>query len=757
MTADNIEQRVDELLARMTLREKIHQLSSLAPWVSGRTWSEILLDGKGRFSPAKAKRFISKHGIGGLTCLVHNLKPRHAARVINAVQRFVKKHTRLGIPVLIHDEALHGLTAVGSTAFPQSTGLAAMWDPGLMRRVGVVIGREARARGVRQILAPTVNITRDVRCGRTEETYGEDPYLVSRKAVAYVKGVQSQGVACTLKHFAANFVGDGGRDSAAIELSERMLREVCFPAFRAAVEEAGALGVMAAYNSVDGSPCTSNRWLLTDVLRGEWGFRGIVVADYLSVDQVHNCHCVAASPADAGRQSVEAGMDVELPHFVCFKEMIELASRGGVSIEAIDTAVRNVLRVKALTGVLDDASASPPEVSRVTRCAAHRALALKTAQKAIVLLKNEDDLLPLGRDIRTVAVLGPNANEGLLGSYSATGAQGITPLAGLRNRAGKRLTIRYAWGCDASGDDTKGIQKAVRAASGADVAILVAGNRLETEGEGRDRSCLDLPGMQEQLILDVAATGTPVVVVLVTGGAVTMGRWIDKVSAVLYAWYPGEQGGNAIADVLTGRVSPGGRLPFTLPRTASQLPLVYNPKPSGRSSDYWDLRGEQAMFPFGFGLSYTTFTYSNLRVTPRRIAPDGAVKVRVDVRNSGARRGDEVVQLYLSDLQASVVRPVRELKGFRRISLAPGQKRTVEFPLGRKELTMLDRDLNPVVEPGVFEVAVGGHSQAGLRARFEVTGSPGTAGSPNIDKPVTERSQPLIMADGAALKKSRDK
>jgi len=751
MTADNIEQRINEILARMTLREKIHQLSSLAPWVSGRTWSEILLDRKGTFSPAKAKRFISKHGIGELTCLVHNLKPRHAARVISAIQRFVKKHTRLGIPVLIHDEALHGLTAVGSTAFPQSTGLAAMWDPTLMQRVGAVIGLEARARGVRQILAPTVNITRDVRCGRTEETYGEDPYLASRKAVAYVKGVQSQGVACTLKHFAANFVGDGGRDSAAIDLSERMLREVCFPAFRAAVEEGGALGVMAAYNSVDGSPCTSSRWLLTDILRGEWGFEGIVVADYLSVDQVHNLHRVADNPADAGRQSVEAGMDVELPHFVCFKEMIDLAAQGGVSIEAIDTAVRNVLRVKARIGVLDDPMARPSEVSKITRCKEHRALALKAARKAIVLLKNEGGILPLDREVRSVAVIGPNADEGPLGSYSATGARGVTTLEGLRRRAGARLAIRYARGCDHIGEDTKGIARAVKAASQSDVAIVVAGNRIDTEGEGRDRSCLDLPGMQEKLILDVAATGTPVVVVLVTGGAVTMGRWIDKVSAVLYAWYPGEQGGNAIADVLTGRYNPGGRLPFTLPRTASQLPLVYNPKPSGRGADYWDLRGEQAMFPFGFGLSYTTFKYSNLRATPRRIPASAVVKVRVDVRNSGARRGDEVVQLYLSDLQASVVRPVRELKGFRRISLSPGQKKTVEFALGRKELTMLDRDLNPVVEPGVFEVTVGGHSQAGLRARFEVVGSKGTKESLDIDKPVTERSQPLVMADGAAL------
>jgi len=671
--------------------------------------------------------------------------------VISAVQRFVKKHTRLGIPVLVHDEALHGLTCVGSTAFPQSTGLAAMWNPNLMRRVGVAIGREARARGVRQVLAPTVNITRDVRCGRTEETYGEDPYLASRKAVAYVKGVQSQGVACTLKHFAANFVGDGGRDSAEIHVSERMLREVCFPAFRAAIEEGGALSVMAAYNSVDGSPCTSNRWLLTDVLRKEWGFKGIVVADYLSVDQVHNCHCVADSPADAGRQSVEAGMDVELPHFVCFKEMIEMAARGKVSIEAIDTAVRNVLRVKSMIGVLDDPLANPAETAAVTRCADHRALALKTAREAMVLLKNDGDVLPMARNIRNLAVLGPNANEGPLGSYSATEAHGITPLEGLRSRLGKRLTIHHVRGCDADGDETKGIARAVKAAARSDLAVLVMGNRLETEGEGRDRSCLDLPGMQEKLILDVAATGTPVVVVIMTGGAVTMGRWIDKVSAVLYAWYPGEQGGHAIADVLTGRYNPGGRLPFTLPRTASQLPLYYNPKPSGRSSDYWDLRGEQAMFPFGFGMSYTTFKYSNLRISPRRISPAGTVQVKVDVRNSGTRRGDEVVQLYLSDLQASVVRPVRELKGFRRISLAPGQKKSVVFALGRKELTMLDRDLNPIVEPGVFEVAVGGHSQAGLRTRFEVTGAPGAGEDLDMDAPVTTRSQPLVMADGAAL------
>jgi len=714
------DERADDLLQRMTLEEKVHQMSSYAPWVSNRSWEEIFLDKKGKFSVRQAREFIGRQGIGQLTCCLHNVKPRHAATISNALQRFFAERTRLGIPPIIHDEALHGLTAHGSTSFPQSIGLASTWDPALMEKISTAIGKETRSRGIHQVLSPTINLARDPRCGRTEETYGEDPYLASRMAVAFVRGVQSQGVAATLKHFVANFVGEGGRDSGEIHLSERYLRETCFAAFEAAVREAGALSVMSSYNSLHGAPCTSNRWLLVDVLRNEWGFKGFVVSDYCSVEQIHTGHRVAETSGEAGKQAAEAGLDVELPHIDSYKKMIPLAKKGEVSSEAIDFCVRNILRVKFMLGLFENAGGDPAYAAAISDCPEHRQLALEAARKAIVLLKNERNALPIGKDVRSVAVIGPNANAVRLGGYSASVVKVVTPLKGIRNRFPKRVKIGFAEGCAVEGDSKDGFDKAVKLASKSDVAVLVMGNASETEGENRDRSNLDLPGVQEELILEIAKTGTPVVVVLVTGSAVTMGKWIDEVGAVLTAWYPGEEGGHAIADVLMGRCDPGGRLPITFPKTMGQLPLYYSYKPDGRGHDYVDLRGEPAMFPFGYGLSYTTFRYSNLKIAPKSIAPGGSVRVSVDVRNSGSRKGDEVLQLYLSDLYGSVCRPNKELKGFSRVALGPGQKKTVEFILTEKELRFLDRHMEYVVEPGAFEVMVGRSSADGLRGRFEV-------------------------------------
>jgi len=716
----SVDRRVEDLLGRMTLDEKVYQLGSFAPWISKRSWEQIFLDKAGKFSPAKARRYIPKRGIGQLTCGLHNVMPRKAATIANGLQRVVAAHTRLGIPLLIHDEALHGLTAQDSTSFPQSIGLAATWNTKLVRRIAAAIGGETRSRGIHQVLAPTINIARDVRCGRTEETYGEDTHLASRMAVAFVKGVQGEGVAATLKHYVANFVGDGGRDSGEIHLSERYLREACFPAFEAAVREGGAMSVMSSYNAVDGVPCTSNRWLLVDVLRGEWGFRGYTVSDYVSVEQICTGHRTAESIGEAGKAAVEAGLDVELPHIVAYEKMLDLAKRGEVSAEAIDTSVRNVLRVKFMLGLFENPGADPAAAARVANCPAHRKLALDAAREAIVLLKNEKAALPLGKHVRSIAVIGPNADVERLGGYSTAVTKVTTVLGGLRARTKRGVDVRFAEGCKPDGDSKDGFAKATALAARCDVAVLVMGNCLETEGENRDRSNLDLPGVQEDLIREVAATGTPVVVVLITGGAVTMTGWLDKAGAVLLAWYPGQEGGYAVADVLLGESNPSGRLPISLPRTCGQLPLYYSYKPDGRGHDYNDLRGEPALFPFGFGLSYTTFKYSNLKVAPRAIAPGGRVKVAVDVANTGSRTGDEVVQLYLQDLYGSVSRPNRELKAFRRISLRPGQTKTVEFTLGEKQLRFLDRHMKYIVEPGTFEVTVGGNSLTGLRRRFKV-------------------------------------
>jgi len=714
-----IEGRIEDLLGRMTLEEKVYQMGSVVClwWDHS---AELLRDRQKRFSPAKARKVIGKRGLSQLGWVVRSLPPNDGARFANAAQKFAREETRLGIPFIIHDEALHGLMAQGSTSYPQAIAMASSWDPEMMQRISVAIGKETSSRGIQQVLSPAMDIARDPRCGRTEESYGEDPFLAARMAHAFVKGVQSQGVIATPKHFVANFVGNGGRDSHEIHFSKRILREVYFPPFEAAIKEAGALSIMAAYNAVDGEPCSSNAWLLNEVLRGEWGFRGMVVSDYQSVPYIHTKHRTAASLAEAGKKAVEAGMDVELPEMAAFAPMLKLAEKGGVSLEAIHACVRNVLRVKFQLGLFENPFVNPSKAAKVCDCAEHRSLALEAGRKGIVLLKNQVGALPLSRTVTSIAVIGPNAMEARLGGYSGSGIKLVSPLQGIRKRAGKGAHVTFAEGCKIRDDSRDGFRSAVDAAARSDVVILCMGNTSDTEGEDKDRCNLDLPGVQEDLILAVAATGTPVMVVLINGSAVTMGRWIDKVQAVVEAWYPGEEGGTAIAEVLFGDCNPSGRLPITFPKTTGQAPLYYNAKPSGRKDDYVDLRGEQTLFPFGFGLSYTRFKYTNLKVTPKTIEAMGEVTVSVDVQNTGKRKGDEVVQLYLSDLYASVSRPIKELKGFQRVTLGAGQKRRVSFRLGERELRMLDKHLHWVVEPGAFEVVVGGNSQAGVRAKFKV-------------------------------------
>lgn len=706
-----IEERVEDLLEKMTIEEKIYQMCAL-----GR--DELLKNGK--FSPQKAKEKIGK-GIGQISCVLRHFSPKEGANLANEIQKFAIEQTRLGIPIIIHDEALHGCMAKNSTSFPQSIALASTWDPELLEKVAVAIGKETRSRGIHQCLSPTINIARDPRCGRTEETYGEDPYLASRMAVAFVKGVQSQRVVTTPKHYAANFVGDGGRDSNAIHFSERILREIYFPAFEASVKEAGALSIMAAYNSIDGTPCSCDKWLLTDVLKREWGFKGFVVSDYGSVLGILEKHRVAGTKAEAAKKAAEAGLDVELPKIQCYGELIGLTKEGRLSEEVVNECVRRVLWGKFWLGLFDDPYVDPDYAEKICDCEEHRKLALEAALKSIVLLKNSNKILPLGKDVKSIAVIGPNANEIRLGGYSGYGMKVVTPLEGIKNRAPKDVEVHFTQGCKVADTSKEGFKEAVNIAKKSDLAVLFMGNSEETEGEGRDRCDLDLPGVQEELIEEIWQVGKPIIVVLINGSAITMSKWIDKVEGVIEAWYPGEEGGNAIADVLFGNYNPGGRLPITFPKRTGQLPLYYNYRPTGRGYDYVDLRGEdQALFPFGYGLSYTSFEYSNLKITPDRIAPNGSVKVSVEVQNTGEREGDEVVQLYLRDVLSSVSRPLKELKGFKRITLKPGEKTTVEFLLTEKEFSFLDRHMERVIEPGTFEVMVGGNSAQGLCGRFEV-------------------------------------
>ena len=706
----SIESRVSELLSRMTWEEKVAQLGSMLPFTDWGEFSRSTLPERIEKVMAYPSEKASK--IGNLSIFLRDLPPRQAARKSNEICRFALEHE--GIPPIIHDEGLHGIVANDGTSFPQSIHMASSWDPALLEEVAQAIGRETRARGIRQLLSPTINIARDPRCGRTEETYGEDPLLAAEMAVAFVRGVQSQGVVTTPKHFAANFVGDGGRDSNAIHFSERLMREIYFPAFEAAVRRGGALSIMAAYNSFDGLPCSCNPWLLTEVLREEWGFQGYVVSDYDSVIHILEKHQVAADKKETSKRAVEAGMDVELPYAQCYASpMLEGIQDGSISKEAIDEAVRRVLRVKFWLGLFDHPYVDEEQAVQVSHSPAHQDLALQMAREGIVLLKNEKETLPIPKSVRSIAVIGPQADELALGGYTWDGYANdrfTTPLQAIRARAGERLSVSFAKGCTITGEISGGIAEAVRLASQAQFVILCLGNNHQTEGEQRDRASLDLPGVQPQLVKAVSALGIPSAVVLINGSAITMTDWIDHVGAILEAWYPGEKGAAAITEILFGDTNPSGKLPITFPRTTGQLPLYYNYKPSGRITSYIDKAGT-ALFPFGHGLSYTSFAYRGLKLNIEAKPSGPVLCAALEITNTGSRPGIEIVQLYIHDKVASLARPVQELKAFQRVALAPGETKSVIFHLDVQVLGMYDQHLHWIVEPGEFEVLVGSSAE----------------------------------------------
>ena len=843
----NIEKRVDDLLKRMTLAEKVAQLQSV-------------------LSVSKTRALIPPEGLGGVGPLLRPLPAEKAAARANEIQNEALTTTRLGIPVMIHDEALHGVVGNGATSFPQAIALAATWDPELMNRVAEVIGREARTRGIRQVLSPVVNLARDVRWGRVEETYGEDPYLSSAMGAAFCSAIEAQNVATTPKHFVAN-VGDGGRDSYPINYSERLLREMYFPPFRACFEQGHASSVMSAYNSLNGLPCSANPWLLTDVLRKEWGFIGFVVSDYGSAAGIMNMHHVAADEAAAASLGLAAGLDVELPDvYIYGNPLLRAVQDGRVSMKTLDEAVRRVLRVKFRLGMFDHRMVDPDSAAAENSNPSHRALAREAAAKAVVLLKNDRNILPLRKDISSIAVIGPAAEDVELGGYSGFGMKTVSVLEGIRTSVSPSTKILSATGCaigfsaippvpsaclvpaggspqqhglrgeyfdnislrgtpvivrtdsvinfdwamgspasalpvdsfsvrwtgtitppvsgvyrfGASTDDglrlyldgklmidswfDRGrtmdfvevrmdagraydvrmeyyensgyayaalvwdmkdapnplLAAAVDAARNAAVAVVAV--QIQ-EGEGYDRASLDLPAPEEQLISAVAATGTPTIVVLVDGSAVTMGHWNSNVAAIVQAWYGGEEAGNGLADVLFGRENPGGRLPMTFPQFVGQVPLFYNHEPTGRGDSYSDMSGKP-LYPFGYGLSYTTFSYSDLTLSPDTLADGGVSSATVRVTNTGNVSGDEVVQLYIHRPVASVTQPVKALKGFLRITLKPGETRAVKFSLGPEELSFLDRRLKPVMEPGDVDVLVGSSSEdIRARATVHITGA----------------------------------
>lgn len=858
-----VDARVRDLVGRMTLEEKFWQLFMIPGDLDdpSHDYSHGVfgLQIRNPARPAGAEDRPTRPAVNAEDA--GRIARAHADR-INAIQRYFVERTRLGIPIIPFEEAVHGLGFDGGTMFPAAIALAATWDTALVGRVALAVARETGSRGVRQVLSPVINIARDVRWGRVEETYGEDPLINALMGAAFVAPFERLGIVTTPKHFLAN-VGDGGRDSYPIAFSERELTEVYLPPFEAAVR-AGARSIMTSYNSVDGSPATQNSWLLNTVLKGRWGFSGFVISDAAATGGATVLHLTEPSTPVAAQHAFRAGLDVVFQSsWPQHRPYLEAFTRGLVPESVMNAAVSRVLRAKFELGLFERPYANSDSAAWWNGNLAHRALARQAAQQSIVLLKNERSALPLSPLARSVAVIGVDAGEARLGGYSGPGIAPVSIVDGLR-QALPRVDVRYVpgpgrfaqaanvvpaaqlsatvdgrpvrgltaeyfdnpdlsgeprlrrtdervdarWTFNAPGrgiapdwfsvrwtgtiksplhgvrrigvegndgfrlwidgqlvvdrwrkesyraelvnrrlpagsahairlefretrgngrvrlvwdagepDDSRArIDSAVAVARRSDIAIVVAG--IE-EGEFRDRAFLGLPGHQEELIEAVAATGRRTIVVLVGGSAITMSRWLPRVQAVVMAWYPGEEGGNAVADVLTGAVDPGGRLPITFPMSEGQLPLYYNHKPTGRGDWYVDQSGE-ALFPFGFGLSYTTFEYSGLRIASREMGPSDTEMVSCTVRNTGQRVGSEVVQLYIRDVLASVAQPVMALKGFERVVLQPGESREVRFLVGPEQLRLLDAGLRWVVEAGVFRVMVGSSSRD-IRLRGELT------------------------------------
>jgi beta-glucosidase len=747
-----VEERVDDLLARMTLEEKLAQLAGV--------WAHELLDDLA-FSEEKAQPLIGQ-GIGQITRLAgaSGLDPEASAGLANRIQAFLVQRTRLGIPAIVHEECCSGYMARGATCFPQMIGAASTWEPELLERMTSIIRAQMRAVGGHHGLAPVLDLTRDPRWGRVEETFGEDPYLISQMGVSYVRGLQGPdlqvGVVATGKHFVGYGLPDGGMNWAPAHLGRRELREMLLMPFEAAVKEAHLASIMNAYHELDGVPCGASRELLTQILREEWGFQGLVVSDYFAVRMLADYHQVAEGKAQAAAMALEAGIDLELPSGDCYLQPLRQALESGLLAEAlVDQAVARVLRLKFALGLFEDPYVDARQAAALFDTPEQRALARQVAARSLVLLKNDGGLLPLRKDLSSIAVIGPNAADArnMLGDYSYasaaefmaqtgqvsapeglaidSGVPLISVLEGIRGRVSPATGVRYARGCGVSDGSREGFAEAIAAARGSEVAVLVMGGKSGlaldcTCGEFRDRADLDLPGVQEELVRAIYETGTPVVLVLIDGRPLSITWAADHLPAILEAWLPGEEGGAVVASVLFGDDNPGGKLPITFPRAVGQIPTSYNHKPSGgRSFLYGDYVSLSAapLYPFGHGLSYTRFEHDNLRIDPQRVGPGDAVRISVDLKNSGERAGDEVVQLYIHDRLASVTRPVKELKGFKRVSLQPGEQKTVTFTLHMRQLAFYSRQMELVVEPGTIDILVGSSSaDIRLSGAFDVVG-----------------------------------
>jgi len=743
------ERRVEDLLARMTLEEKAAQM--MCVWQQK---SETLVDANGAFDIGKARSaFAHGNGIGQVGRPSDaggsghepekGRNARQQAELTNAIQKFFIEESRLGIPVVFHDECLHGHAAIDGTSFPQPIGLGATFDTSLVERLYAMTAHEARARGVHQALTPVVDVAREPRWGRVEETFGEDTYLCTRMGVAAVRGFQGDAsftdktrVMATLKHFVAHGQPEGGQNCAPANVSMRELREVFLPPFKAAVQEAGAISVMPSYNEVDGVPSHANRWLLRDVLRKEWGFTGFTVSDYYAIWELGDRpdthgHHVAADKREAAVLAVKAGVNSELPEPDCYLHLVELVQSGDLKESELDDLVAPMLLWKFKMGLFDDPYVDPDVADALVGSAPNQALALEAARDTITLLKNEGSVLPLDpTSVKTIAVIGPNADRVMLGGYSGVPKHHVTVLDGIKARLGGdtevlysegcRITIGGSWMIDAvtpsdPAEDRRMIAEAVQVAERAEVIVLAIGGNEQTSREAwsrahmGDTTKLDLIGRQGELVGAMLATGKPVIALLFNGRPLSITDVSAKVPAMLECWYLGQESGHAVAEVLFGDVNPGGKLPISVPRSAGHLPSFYSHKPSARRGYLFD--DVTPLYPFGFGLSYTTFAISNVRLAETEIARDGSTMALVDVMNAGERMGTEVVQLYVRDLVSSVTRPVKELKGFVKVRLAAGETITVEIPVTTDSLAFHDIDMNYVVEPGEFAIMVGTSSR----------------------------------------------
>ncbi len=726
------QERVHKLLLQMTLEEKLAQIVGFWEKKDGEAVAPL----QGEFGGITNLEHFARHGLGHLT-RPYGTRPVDAverARWLWSFQRQLATGTRLGIPAIVHEECLTGLSAWKAATFPTPLAWGAAFDPELVERMGAAIGESMRALGIHQGLAPVLDVIRDPRWGRVDECISEDPYLVGTIGTCYVRGLQSQGVHATLKHFVGYSASRAGRNFAPVHAGPREVADVLLIPFEMAVLDGGARAVMHSYNEIDGVPVAADPELLTGVLRDRWGFEGPVVSDYFGVAFLHLLHHIARDLGDAAGQALNAGIDVELPTGDAYLAPLAEAVRAGRVDEAlVDRAVLRVLRQKLELGLLDATFDDPPEEVELDP-APHRALARRLAEESVVLLRN-DGVLPLAPG-RRIALIGPNADRdgALFGCYSFLNhvlpqhpgvEPGIAVPTMLDAVRAEFNDIAYSLGCAVDDQDRSGFAAAVAAATQADCAVLVVGDQSGlfgrgTVGEGCDRDDLELPGVQRELVEAVLATGTPTVLVVISGRPYAIGWAMERCAAVLQAFFPGEEGSTAIAGVLAGRINPSGRLPISLPRSAGAQPFSYLHPALGEGNEVTNL-STTPVAPFGFGLSYTTFQYQELAV-PAQVPTDAALPVSVRVTNTGSVAGDDVVQLYGHDVIGSVTRPVAQLLGYRRVHLAPGESVTVRFTVPTARLAFSDRSYRRVVEPGEVELWVGTSAQRGTQARTVLVG-----------------------------------